>query len=94
MTPHEAEARFHELFESLEPYFARLVKSFLLVAIAIWLAWAQRHTSYSLIAVGSLVLIFSLFNRYAWVTGALLLWFLALYFVTPEMMAGLKAMRG
>lgn len=94
MSPEEAEAKFLEIYRGAAPLAAKAARSALVVCVAVWLAWAQRYTTYSLVGVGALAFAFSVFNRYVWVSGILLVWLMALYLAPPEMVAAIKGMGG
>lgn len=93
MAVDETDRQFEELYGAARPLVLKLARSILLATLAAWLVGAQRHAEYSGFAVFMIVFLLSVINRYHWVAGLLITWLMALYFVTPEMVAGLKSMR-
>ena len=88
------DALFEQLLTRLKYLVLRASRALALAAVAVWLAASQPHADYHEIAIGILVLILGSLNRFNWLAGVVVLWMLSLYLVTPEMVAGLKAMRG
>lgn len=72
---------------------ARLMRSGILAAAAVVFCQAQRHADYSVWLVGLTVLVIGSLSRYDWLALAIVVFMMALYFVTPEMVVGLKVMR-
>lgn len=94
MASEDTDRLFDDLYEATRPHALKVARSVLLATMAVWLGLAQRHADYSSFAVFVIVFVLSIINRYHWVAGLVITWLIALYFATPEMVAGWKSMRG
>ena len=81
-----------DLWVRIKQAALRIIRSGALSVVAMWLSLAQPYADYSEWRIGLLVFLIGALNRFQWIAGVLVLWLLMLYLVTPEMVAGLKAM--
>lgn len=63
------------------------LRGLILGLLGVVLSAYQGHVEYSAWLIFALIFIASIFNRYSWIAGLILVWLLALYLAPPKMVA-------